>query len=136
MKSFKIKVTNLVWLVPMDKDVDTEFTGWRFVTLDANNLIVEADATSTKIAYAPFDAVVWETKVLVMNSSDVILEWDAWTNFAEANKGDAVDLAISWTTQLIDLAHSVTWVLKVDVSTDAWVVWSSKNIRVSIAKTL
>lgn len=136
-KNFEIyKNTSVYETETLDKDSATVITAGRFVTLDANGLAVEADATSTAIAYCETGAAAGTTSCIVTSDATLKLSGTANAAFAEASRGDAVDIAISGSDQLINAAASVTGVIKILPGEDAGTAGSTENVRIKIAKPL
>ncbi len=127
----------VISLIPMKKDSTTVIAPGKMVTLDANNLIVEADASSTKIAYCPFGGEAGETIVLVVKEKEVIYTGVANTAFyAATDLGATCDLAISGSHQLINLGATVTNVFQVNVRDGAGIDGTTTPVQVYINKPL
>jgi len=123
--------------IPLKKDSATVIAPGKMVTLDGNNLAVEADASSTVIAYAEFGAEAGETTVLVVKEKEAIFVGTANTAYyAITDTGLICDLAISGSNQLINLGASVTGVFQVNVREDAGMDGSVIPVQVFINKPL
>ena len=94
----------VISLIPLKKDSTTVILPGKMVELDGTNLAQEADATSAKIAFAPFGAEAGETTVLVVKEKEAIFTGTANAQYyGITDKGITCDLAISTTHQLINL---------------------------------
>lgn len=122
-------------MIDIVKDSATVISEWVMVTVDWSNEAVEADATSTVLAYAPFGAWVGETTVKIVKADAEYL-WTLVNNFALAQAWTTVDMAISSGKQVVDNAHSVTDVFKISIASDAWTVGSKNNVVFRINKPL
>lgn len=101
-----------------------------------SNLIVKADAANTAIAYAPIGAASGTTVVEVTIGNDFTLVGTGDAVFSEDYRGDLVDVVMSSTTQLIDVATSSTNVLQIEANQDSGVVGSASDIEVRINKPI
>jgi hypothetical protein len=106
-----------------------------FVALESN-LIVKADHANTTIAYCPNGGADGVTTVEVTEGNDFTLVGTGDAVFSEDYRGDLVDLVMSSTTQLIDVATGSTNVLQIQTDEDSGVVGSTENIEVRINKPL
>jgi len=124
----------------LPKDAATVIEAGKLVGVDGSNLAIEADATSTFIAYTPFGAPAGQEFVLVCSDKEnVTLTGTADANFAVANLYTEVDVVINSGVQNIDLGASTTDVLRVIpnvVDTDLNTVGSPSNVLVTINKHL
>lgn len=117
------------------KDPATDIIEGSLVAKDVNGLAVTAGATSTAVAFAPFGAGTGLDRVaVVLNETE--LRGTGSRAFAQEDNGLVCDIAIAGWSQQIDLANSAVWVLKVVNDIYAWVVGSTNEIRVVIAKQL
>ena len=119
----------------LEKASATVIEAGDLVALDAGGLAIKAIAASTAVAFAEAGAGDGETTITVNNDSTLILSGTAGTNFAKANRGAEVDIS-GTTTQLINLAASVTDVLKVLPSENAGTVGATTEVLVKINKPL
>jgi len=120
----------------LEKDSATVLRAGTLIALDAGGLAVEADATSTAVAYTEAGALADTTEVSVITDSTLVLSGTADEAFAKTNRGTEVDVVINSSKQEIDLGASVTDVLKVLPSEDAGVVGELTEVKVVINKTL
>ena len=120
--------------VELEKASATVIPAGSLVTLDAWGLAIVAVAASTAVAYTDSGAWDGDTKVSIIIDNDLILSgtWDR--AFAKTDRAQEVD--IDTTNQTIDLDASVTDVLRVLPSEDAWEVGSTDEILVKINKSL
>lgn len=101
----------------------------------SSGLIVKADASSAKIAYAPAGAPSGVTDIEVTEGCDFTLRGTGDANFAVAQKGTEVDLVVNSNAQQIDVGSSSTDVFIVSIDQNAGVVGSAANIEVRINPT-
>ncbi len=134
--NFKLKDGEQVRTIRANIASATVIEPGKYITFDANKLVVEADETATEIAYCPNGSADGETICEITIGNDFTLIGTSDANFADTDKGEEVDLVISGSAQLIDLGASVTDVLKVGVSESAGTVGSTSNVEVKINKPL
>jgi len=122
-------------MVQLKKDPATVVGPGKFVTLDGAWLAIEADATSTKVAFAPYGANEGESFMLVNEPWDdlLILEGEADRTVADTDRGEFCDIAVSWGVHMADLDASTTEVLQV-LPDERFGV--DTKVRVKIAKWL
>ena len=120
----------------LKKDSATLIHPGRMVAL-STGLAVEADENSTSIAFAEFGAAVGETEVLVCKEKELIYEGTGNTvPYAASDIGLVCDMAISGSTQLIDLGNSTTKVFQINVKDGSVIDGEVKPIQVFINKPL
>jgi len=107
-----------------------------FVALDGTNLAVEADASSTKIAYSQAGAEVGSEEIRVIADKELLLKGTADANFADTDKGIKCDIVVNGGKQEIDLGAATTNVLRVDISKVAGTVGSDLEVQVRVASHL
>lgn len=125
--------------LPIPKDPAVAIEGGRLVTVDVNKLAIEADATSTAVAYTQDGAPVGQDYVNVIFDPKVLLVGTADANFASTDLYLEVDVVMSGSDQLIDLGASTTDVLKVipnAFDTGVNVVGQAEDVLVKINKHL
>jgi len=125
-----------VTLVPIKKDPTTVIAAGKMVTVDVNELAIVADATSTKLAYAPAWASVWDSFVLVVKDTDVLYRWTSAVNFAQTDCWKLIDMSVASTVQKINNWATAVWVFQVWVWIDTGVVWYKTDYAVKIEKHL
>lgn len=136
-KNFELyKNTAVYETETLEKDSATVIKAGKFVTLDGAGLAIEADDTSTAIAYCEGWAIAGDTTCIVSATVNMKLSGTAATAFADANRWAFVDMSISGSDQLINLAASATGVFQVLPGEDAGIAGETTNVRVRIAKTL
>ena len=105
------------------------------VALDAGGLVIKAVAASTQIAFTEVGSADGETLISIVTDDRVKYKGTGDAVFAKAQRGTEVDL-VGTTTQLIDVATSVTDVLKIAWGLDAGTVGSTTDIIVTINKPI
>ena len=126
--AFILKDGEQVRTVIVNKASATVIPAGDFAGMTAG-LAVDADATTTKIAWCPEGAVAGETTCELTVGNDFTLKGTGDAAFAVAQKGTEVDLTAA---QLIDVGSSATDVLLIDISEDAGTVGSISDIVVRI----
>jgi hypothetical protein len=101
-----------------------------------SNLIVKADAANTAVAYSINGSAAGEVSTEITEGNDFTLVGTGDDVYSEDYRGDAVDVVMSSTTQLIDVATGSTNVLQIVGAEDAGVVGSASKIEVRIAKPI
>ena len=105
------------------------------VALDAGGLVIKAVAASTQIAFTEVGSADGETLISIVTDDRVKYKGTGDAVFAKAQRGTEVDL-VGTTTQLIDVATSVTDVLKIAWGLDAGTVGATTDIIVTINKPI
>lgn len=122
--------------VRVAKASDTVLGPWTFVTLDNNDEVVEADASSAKIAMLYGEAYSGQTDCLIIADRNAIFKAYGDRAFADSDKGAQVDLVINSDIQMVDLDASSTDLLTVqadaEVANGYNEVWEQDNILVRI----
>ena len=122
--------------ITLKKDSATLINPGRMVAL-ASGLAVEADENSTSIAFAEFGAAIGETTVLVTKEKELIYEGTGNTvPYSASDIGLICDMAISGSTQLIDLGNTTTKVFQINVKAGSVIDGEVKPIQVFINKPL
>ena len=130
--TFKLKNGEQVRTVLAAKGSSTEIDAGRLVTL-SSGLIVDADESSTAVAFLTRDAVDGETTCEVTVGNDFTLTGTGDAVFAATQRGTEVDITAA---QLVDVGASSTDVLKIGVAADSGTVGSTADIEVKINKPI
>lgn len=134
--NFEIKNGEKVRTILAVKDSATVIPAGSLVAIDANGLIIPADASSTAVAYAPNGAGNGETTVEITIGNDFTLVGTADANFSATDRGITCDIVIDDGNQQIDLGTYSTNVLQVSPSVTAGTVGSKNNVEVKINKPI
>lgn len=97
-------------------------------------LPVKATETGAALAYSPAASAAGDTQIELTVGNDFVLSGLANAVFDVAYKGTEVDLIVDTGVQEVNVGASVTDVFVVDISENAGVVGSARDVRVRINK--